>query len=424
MVLMPTSSIGGDVQTRVEEFIEHNKLDEKVGDELRLCPEKVQELVLERGNMINDCRNPSALCVGRIRDAKAKVRQEDADALPPPDVEGFIEKWSLDEKVANILREAGDAIQAVVIDRGGMEECRNPNGVVLSRINDARRRGLGRSGAKADAAEVEEYIQKWSLDDKAADALRACTADVQHNVINSGAMDHVKNPSAMVLSRIKNEKWGQGSYGDQYSSDIGKQATPEEVNAFIDQHALDEKAAEVFREEAPEVQHLVISQGSLVGTSNPNAVVMSRIKRATQELNDHRSGKRQRTGDWEPSMEEGLVGMFAIMMGKKGGKKGKGKGWEGSLGPSSWGPIPGKGWGKGKGSGSQGHRRLTVPEGGLAGFIQENELDEDAAALVTEAATEVQEIVMKRGTCKKCTNKAAVIKSRINEAKYELGWWW
>jgi len=387
---------------RAEEYISYNKLDQKVANELRELDAKVLLMVLDRGDLIGNCKNPSALAVGRIRDARAKARQEGGGGAE--DVEDFISRWGLDEKAAEAMREAPAEVAAHVIDRGGLAECRNPNAVVLARIGEARQRrsyGLPMTEQKAreNAAEIEKMIEQYSLDEKASSTLRAQTAEVQQAVIDGGQLDNVTNPSAVVLGRIKNAKNQKGA------GYTGGRAKPAEVDAFIESEGVDEKAGETLRSQTPEVQLYVIREGSLANTTNPNAVVMARIRKGVEMSRGGGGGGSSIMDDQRKyRLMEEMMGPMAPMMMMMMKAKGKGASMLGK----------GKAGGKGKGYGGG-------KSGGVMGFIRDNGIDERAAEALIGAGRDVQEHVMAQGSLRDARNPNAVLQGRLRKAREELG---
>ena len=68
----------------------------------------------------------------------------------------------------------------------------------------------------------------------------------------------------------------------------------EEVENFIVENEIDERAGDALRAEDSEVQRLVMERGSLSDTNNPSSVLMSRIRSAKGQLKSQgRAGQRQ-----------------------------------------------------------------------------------------------------------------------------------
>mmetsp|Transcript_106191 Transcript_106191/g.342567 ORF Transcript_106191/g.342567 Transcript_106191/m.342567 type:complete len:236 (+) Transcript_106191:52-759(+) len=68
-------SVGsGPSQREIDDFIQDNDIDEMASRQLREADGPTQRSVLDRGSL-TDCRNPSAVCLARIRDAKQNRAQ-------------------------------------------------------------------------------------------------------------------------------------------------------------------------------------------------------------------------------------------------------------------------------------------------------------------------------------------------------------
>jgi len=112
---------GGPTKDELEGFISDNKIDDSAADQLRECDGPVQKQVMERGSL-TDCRNPSAVCLGRIRDAKNGIRANPVSAPPGPvvavdptrpmtEVERFIVDNRLDHSASTSLRSEKEDVQ-------------------------------------------------------------------------------------------------------------------------------------------------------------------------------------------------------------------------------------------------------------------------------------------------------------------------
>lgn len=338
----------------LDEFLKSAELDERAVDALRSCDPEVQEVVIARGDL-NDCRNPSGAVMGRIRDAKNKKSQEGVATS----VEEFITAQSLDERAAASLRGASPAVQQVVMERGDLSDCRNPSAVILSRVKDANRQGIGSwggGGQKAKPAEVEAFLAENSLDERASEALRTCTAEVQRTVIDRGGLADTRNPSAVILGRIKDAQakgGGKGGMGGGFGG-----------------------------------------MGGNMGMMNmmfPFGMSMMGMK-----------GKGMGKGCG------GFGGMGGCGMG----------GWPMMGGMGGWG---GDGWemasmmgaGGGFGGGSRGGKGGG---GSLGAFINQNGIDERAAEMLRNTSPAIQKAVMGRGGLEDCRNPSAVVLARIREA--------
>lgn len=138
----------------------------------------------------------------------------------------------------------------------------------------------------------------------------------------------------------------------------------EDVETFIKDSGVDDRAADALRAEDEKVQRAVIDRGEMTDCRNPSASLMSRIRVAKE------------SSEWSG-------GQGAAMGGGKGG------------GGLSKGP--------------------TQDE--LEAFLTENGIDDQACAALREATPAIQRTVLDRGSLTDCRNPSAVCLARIRDAK-------
>lgn len=188
-----------DIAVRVELFLAENpEIDDTAKEDFRACSNEVQEAVLSRGEL-SSARNKSAALITRIRDGRAMA---ECRAVDNGTIEEFIAESLIDEKAAEALRASPVHIQEVVIARGKIEGVNNPSSCVMARIRDASRGGCAR-GPTVNNDRVEEFIAESEIDEQAAATLRASPGHVQQVVIARGKLGDVKNPSSVVMARIR-----------------------------------------------------------------------------------------------------------------------------------------------------------------------------------------------------------------------------
>jgi len=249
----------------VEAFCTDNCLDEQATTQLKELDEEMQREILGRGPL-TDARNPSAVLLSRIRQLKQGGggskgggggfggRKDRASF--DRDVEAFIRDNDLDDRASACLRESDADILTELFARGPLTGARNASAMLLSRIRAIKddlaagrggksRRGDGgygrgdggkgkgrgeRSGGgggrEALNREVEAFCKDNDLDHRASDCLRECDDDLLTELFARGPLTGARNPSAMVLSRIraikddiasgkvgKSSRRGDGGYG-------------------------------------------------------------------------------------------------------------------------------------------------------------------------------------------------------------------
>lgn len=156
-----------------------------------------------------------------------------------------------------------------------------------------------------------------------------------------------------------------------------------EIQRFIEENNLDEKAGQVLLSESSAVQRDVIEMGSLANASNPSSALMVRIRRAKN--NEPKGGGWGGGMEMMPMMMGGGMPMLGMMMGGGNRKKG-GKG-----GSAIW------------------------------RFVQENGLDEKAANALSEEPPDVQAKVMEGGPLTNSYNPSSALMVRIRNARKARG---
>jgi hypothetical protein len=199
---------------------------------------------------------------------------------------------------------------------------------------------------------VERFIDENTLDERAGDALRACHPQVQQAVLDRGNLVGARNPSSVLLARIRDETKGDhggapngvqdggrrydhatgaGSSrcisvpdaliddvetflraqprGDRAAADLlarieearrgipdpryegglpSSEQTNESVEAFLRDNPVDEKAADRLRSCDPHTQQVVMDKG-IHTARNPSSALLARIRDT--------EGARMQSGD-------------------------------------------------------------------------------------------------------------------------------
>lgn len=143
------------------------------------------------------------------------------------------------------------------------------------------------------AEDIDAFLQKSDVDDRAGASLRAEPESVQRAVLDRGDMSDCRNQSASLIARIRVAKEGAGgSSGRPRSRSPGK--TPancsdkgsgdrpsiEELDDFIADNKIDEMAGRQLKEADGPTQKNVLERGSLTDCRNPSAVCLARIRDA------------------------------------------------------------------------------------------------------------------------------------------------
>jgi len=405
----------------VEAFIADNNLDMRASESLRVSAPKVQQVVMARGSLA-DCQKPSAVVLCRIKDAEKGIHSLGGGAGPvdPQQVEQFISENQLDDRASDSLRTCSAIVQKLVMNRKLPPDATSTSGVVMGRIRDAKAArakadanmgnnmgggggGCGGGGAQDMMAmmggmmgmmqgmmgaqqqaqqaapayqqpmasnmagmyvDVEGFIASNMLDPLAAESLRTCEPDVQAAVMSptSGGLNDCRNPSAVLLARIKVAKMKQRVSGtpggggnpmqqqmemqmqqqqqaqmqamqqqqqqEQMQAASAVEVTPQELYQFIVMNGLDERASEALQGCPPEVQRIVMDKGDLSTSRNASGSCMGRIRDARQEVSGGGAGMGGNMGGnaagGQNAMMDMMKGMMGMMMATQGGGGGFG----------------------------------------------------------------------------------------------------
>jgi len=204
----------------VEEFLRHNKVDDRAAQDLRECPPEVQKRVLTRGDL-NSARNPSAAVLVRIRDARVEDKPQRGRTASRPmglpsssEVNGYIKANGVNEVAAQALRSCSPTVKRTVLSSGDVIGAFDPSAALLAKIKDVRAGGTGNINLSSmgmmpsmpSATDIDAFVEYNDLDESAEAQLRACPPYVISLVLGKGDLRGTRNPSSVVLSRIREAK--------------------------------------------------------------------------------------------------------------------------------------------------------------------------------------------------------------------------
>jgi len=126
----------------------------------------------------------------------------------------------------------------------------------------------------------QTFIAEASLDDRATEAFLSSTPEVQHAVMERGSLRDARNPSAALLGRLKTVMTGGGFM----NSPTGPAPGREELEAFIRDNQIDERAQEALYSAPPSAIRFVLERGGLQDTRNPSSAVLARLRDANQAM--------------------------------------------------------------------------------------------------------------------------------------------
>eukprot|EP00931_Biecheleriopsis_adriatica_P065498 TRINITY_DN40019_c0_g1_i1.p1 TRINITY_DN40019_c0_g1~~TRINITY_DN40019_c0_g1_i1.p1 ORF type:complete len:1136 (+),score=222.43 TRINITY_DN40019_c0_g1_i1:72-3479(+) len=307
----------GSLRNRVEDFLAANNVDDQAAQALRELAPAQQEVVLAEGDL-RTARSPSAVLLSRIRQSESAAgpprgRQPMGGAVSGPgpgrmrqDVDRFCRENGVDEKAAEVLHDCSPEVQEMVMEKG-VAGARNPSSALLARIKEMRaaapppRHGGGGSRGPDMARRIDDFCHSGNVDERSADKLRACPPHIQEEVLNRGGLAGTRNPSAVLLSRIRdaetrdNERFGGGdSFGGKGGGGYHDDWLARDVEDFLRRYGIDPRLCDTLRDSNPDVQRHVLEKG-IEGARNPNGALLARIREA-----ETRGGGDQRGYDRGP----------------------------------------------------------------------------------------------------------------------------
>mmetsp|Transcript_47944 Transcript_47944/g.104290 ORF Transcript_47944/g.104290 Transcript_47944/m.104290 type:complete len:307 (-) Transcript_47944:172-1092(-) len=124
-------------------------------------------------------------------------------------------------------------------------------------------------------AEVDKFIDENDVDESAASSLRNCPPEVQRKVLARGELSSARNPSAALLTRIRDAR--EASAGVRNTT-VARSS--EDVEDFIKINDVDDSAANSLRSSSPGTQRAVLARGDLTSARNPSSALLARIRDA------------------------------------------------------------------------------------------------------------------------------------------------
>lgn len=189
---------------------------------------------------------------------------------PPPAwpadgrVPWFCSTYGIDAGAERVLRQLHPELQRRLLDEGPVGGP-NPSLELMSRIHRAESWEHGRA--------TQVFFAGRHVDGHADSTFRNLPMELQRAIMTRGPLMS-PDASGELHARIREAAGGRGappevrsSYGDA-------------VGHFVRENNIDSSAGASLRSLTTEQQRNVMEEGSLDGTKNPSAVLMSRIKRA------------------------------------------------------------------------------------------------------------------------------------------------
>lgn len=134
-----------------------------------------------------------------------------------------------------------------------------------------------RSELIPEVARLEKFIEDNDLAENVAFRLRAEGPEVQRKVMDMGSLINVEHRSSVCMGRIRDCRLGLDEIAGPSN---------EEVEFFLAESGVDERAASLLRACGGPVQNEVIKQGTLITSTNPSSSLVKRIQTAKLMIRD------------------------------------------------------------------------------------------------------------------------------------------
>eukprot|EP00418_Pyrodinium_bahamense_P015149 CAMPEP_0179106256 /NCGR_PEP_ID=MMETSP0796-20121207/49396_1 /TAXON_ID=73915 /ORGANISM="Pyrodinium bahamense, Strain pbaha01" /LENGTH=400 /DNA_ID=CAMNT_0020804281 /DNA_START=34 /DNA_END=1234 /DNA_ORIENTATION=+ len=131
------------------------------------------------------------------------------------------------------------------------------------------------------SGDVEAFLQTNVVDPEAAMRLRALSPHLQRRVLERGDLRHTRNPSAVLIARVRDAESGvlsQDGLGQQHHPQLFGDCHAG-VEALISRYNLDARAAGVLRA-LPKHKQDIASQIDLTDARRPSAFIMAQLAQA------------------------------------------------------------------------------------------------------------------------------------------------
>lgn len=284
-----TVSLGESVQN----FLAENDVDEKAAANLKGEPSNVQQAVIEMGPL-SGATNQSSALMARLARAKKNlgIRKGDGGGGggAVPGMEEMMQAMMMQQMLMGSMMGGGMGMGGMGMPGMGMGGM--GGGMDMMKMMSMMGGGMGKGGPSGGA--VGKFIAENNLDERAAADLRREPAHIQKAVMDGGSLENANNPSSAVLSRIKKAKQGGGGGMGAMQGMMGMMAglgggggsrgsfsggSPE-LQAFVAENGIDDRAAQELSKESSVVQEAVMAMGPLTNAANPSSALIGRIRNA------------------------------------------------------------------------------------------------------------------------------------------------
>jgi len=150
--------------------------------------------------------------------------------------------------------------------------------------------------------EVEAFLTTNPVDQGTGFRFRALPLNLQRLVMMRGSLVGTRDPSAVLMSRVRDaiQSGGSNVGGMGAPQPPPAQLSSPEVEAFIATNPVDFQAASRLRALPPHLQRHVLMRGTLSGVRDSSSVLMSRVRDALA------------SGSAPPPAAGGLIGVTGV----------------------------------------------------------------------------------------------------------------
>jgi len=300
--------------------------------------------------------------------------------LDPNAIEAFIQDNGLDEGAANALFSAPPAHAAHVISQGPLKDMRNASAVAVARLRQIAR------GSRQGRSSRRERHHSSHLD-----------------------------PGRDGDESRRSNGYDDGRHGgDWKAGDAGGYVAGHDIELFIQENGIDDRAAAMVRRAPKEHLAAFIQRGSLLQMRNPSAAAVARLKEVAAEASASASSYDQSGhfawgDDSRPPPRASRSRSRSRARGRSTGR--------------STGRDQGHSHGPGHGHGRDAAVTASIGkqyEEEANDFLDESGVDDKAVDAFWEATEEVQRAVMRQGLVSQARNPSAALMGRLKYAARDL----
>eukprot|EP00930_Biecheleria_cincta_P003901 TRINITY_DN10480_c0_g1_i1.p1 TRINITY_DN10480_c0_g1~~TRINITY_DN10480_c0_g1_i1.p1 ORF type:complete len:505 (-),score=89.87 TRINITY_DN10480_c0_g1_i1:14-1453(-) len=295
----PLDPAAAEALAVIEGYLGQHNFEERAKETFRSLPPHLMQQVMDAGTFA-DARDPTAVLVSRINKAKQGTLNQTlmpGDWLCPGcNHHNFSRNTTCrscgtPNEGGGGSSSAGMAIPQILGGKGSQK--RFGESQFSYEQPQAKARRMGDSGGIA--AKIQQFFLRMGIQQHAIDHFFTLPPNAQTAVMEAGPLEAARDPTAVLINRMAGAARSYGQPKGQSKGQFSFQAqraqqgfAPARVNmdpeTWLSQYSLEGHAADTFRGLSPEMQQLIMSNGSLTDARDPTAVLVSRINKAKSGL--------------------------------------------------------------------------------------------------------------------------------------------